>query len=882
MRGNDNRNTDNSNIVSDILSSLGKLEEEVVHIPNEITNIYNNFSAPESGLLLSEFQNRLDTLAAGSAETQEEIDRVFLINPSLSGTVSQEGKEESTEITNIGTLFVYDYSLGFAAHKTKDIEIAGNAIPGTEWSLCIPFVNLQLIPRSGEYQDGRGINSLSFFSKEEPSQSQLDVVNAKATLNYEGEQVEDSPFSGMELFTTPQTFTNGDEVYPLSGESDRTEPVRDRFLPFMVLKSMDFDVLGPDKTPLFLRTSNVAAASVTYIQGNIKLTLLDRSRLHEIGELVSPGVSTGQELIIEFGWSHPHGGLESEANTYADFIDSMRIKQKHIIATSKLNFNEDHTVDIILTTYTRAAGDQRGVNIIEDDQYISKARAIKQISVGIRDKKAKDENGVVEVGEEVVKNFYSQTGNQGFVDSQVVTDILDDLRTDTSVTAADLESYKSRLTATSAPQDRLNKKIQYIRDHAVDFKYTGAGVSDLPGTANIPADIFTSNKYVPLATIITAFVLEPLASAKRVSNGKSSNTSTPPQYNEIQLITYMPNPFSSFAHVFNIGEIMVDFDEFYQKGLKKRMDKGSIPTLDIVVSLLTAQLSRQTNFLYGMGRPGAKGAVKSEPDTVLEQAYGTSYPKTFKQINLKFYYEEKIVAIEGSNTSILRVHVYDGNCTSNEYALSLFASTNGKAAAPSSEISSRMTSRINDGDGRGSSLKGGTPDSAQQEASVSTKINVEEAVSTLTFSQTKKLLKNMMPYIVVDSEGSFILNSSLDTNQNTLLAKLFTQRVLGADSDVADGNSLQGVKDPGVPLTLLPSVLTLTTIGMPSFRVGQSFFVDFMTGTTIDSIYSIVDVKHKLSPGKFESTISMQPTGNSNVYNSIISRASQASSESTN
>ena len=58
----------------------------------------------------------------------------------------------------------------------------------------------------------------------------------------------------------------------------------------------------------------------------------------------------------------------------------------------------------------------------------------------------------------------------------------------------------------------------------------------------------------------------------------------------------MPNPFSSFAHVFNIGEIMVDFDEFYQKGLKKRMDKGSIPTLDIVVSLLTAQLSRQISF----------------------------------------------------------------------------------------------------------------------------------------------------------------------------------------------------------------------------------------------------------------------------------------------
>ena len=71
------------------------------------------------------------------------------------------------------------------------------------------------------------------------------------------------------------------------------------------------------------------------------------------------------------------------------------------------------------------------------------------------------------------------------------------------------------------------------------------------------------------------------------------------------------------------------------------------------------------------------------------------------------------------------------------------------------------------------------------------------------------------------------------------------------------GTTAQGVRDAGVPLQTAPVTLSLTTFGCPLISYGQSFFVDFGTGTTIDNMFVVSGIDHAISKGKFETKIKL-------------------------
>ena len=54
--------------------------------------------------------------------------------------------------------------------------------------------------------------------------------------------------------------------------------------------------------------------------------------------------------------------------------------------------------------------------------------------------------------------------------------------------------------------------------------------------------------------------------------------------------------------------------------------------------------------------------------------------------------------------------------------------------------------------------------------------------------------------------------------------------------------------------------MTVRTIGCPLIAHGQKFFVDMNTGTTIDNTYTVLNLTHSFSPGKYESSMKMTPT----------------------
>jgi hypothetical protein len=61
-------------------------------------------------------------------------------------------------------------------------------------------------------------------------------------------------------------------------------------------------------------------------------------------------------------------------------------------------------------------------------------------------------------------------------------------------------------------------------------------------------------------------------------------------------------------------------------------------------------------------------------------------------------------------------------------------------------------------------------------------------------------------------------------------------------------------------LRLFSTQLTVETIGCPFFRHGQQFFFDFQTNTDIDNMYILTGLDHKISSGKFSTTLRLSRT----------------------
>ena len=72
---------------------------------------------------------------------------------------------------------------------------------------------------------------------------------------------------------------------------------------------------------------------------------------------------------------------------------------------------------------------------------------------------------------------------------------------------------------------------------------------------------------------------------------------------------------------------------------------------------------------------------------------------------------------------------------------------------------------------------------------------------------------------------------------------------------VRAGQPLGASGPSGLPVNIMPVTLSMTTIGCPLFEYGQTFFVDFNTGTSVDNTYYIVEIEHQFSPGKFQTSL---------------------------
>ena len=154
--------------------------------------------------------------------------------------------------------------------------------------------------------------------------------------------------------------------------------------------------------------------------------------------------------------------------------------------------------------------------------------------------------------------------------------------------------------------------------------------------------------------------------------------------------------------------------------------------------------------------------------------------------------------------------------------------------------------------------------------------NIREPNPQYRFIGGPKRLKEMVmryvPHIIYGCMGSTVKTANLSTQQNAMLATINMQRSLNGDPVAANGEQAGGV-----PLSVYPCDLSITTLGCPFIRHSQEIFVDFNTNTTADNIYYVTGLSHKIEAGTYETTIKLTPNDAFAQYRNMISQLNNAS-----
>ena len=290
------------------------------------------------------------------------------------GNFNSNFTSPSKSTPNIGIIQFHNPALNFANRSSGVAGVFLNLLPTIEISKCQPYVDIKLLTKTpqtenvgGENRIGDGISLLRFLNGKAvvdendpwalalpvglgmPTQPKLDEQGLPM-YDENGQPIsESSPatVAGMELFTSPQTLVNGNEPhYDIGPErltpEGRQASVIDKFRPFMTLKSFDISVVP-------------ARGMISTKSASISLTLHDRSRLAEIGQLVKPDGLANIEILAEYGWSHPEGFGSN--NDFATMLNALRVKEKFQVVNSSMSFNDVGEVDITLKLVSKGDND---------------------------------------------------------------------------------------------------------------------------------------------------------------------------------------------------------------------------------------------------------------------------------------------------------------------------------------------------------------------------------------------------------------------------------------------------------------------------------------------------------------------------------------------
>ena len=268
---------------------------------------------------------------------------------------------------------VKDPTLSPSDRNTGAVDLFLNSMPTHELMQCVPYLDVQLLIGAQALDDQNRLFGLTLprfilgaDTVAEGSATEQMITGDSQTRGVQdrdGKKQVQVTRSGMEIFTSPQTLIPTNTGTGTGDNLLRPTAVLDKFRPLLSIRSFDVNVV-PQKGPL------------SFKDATLELTLHDRSRLHEVSELVRPDNYGTTEIMIEYGWTHPNTTGE---NAFADIINAMRVKEKFGVMNSSFTFNQNGSVNISLRLFLKGPQECIDTDISEHGSVRSRAKVIEQV-----------------------------------------------------------------------------------------------------------------------------------------------------------------------------------------------------------------------------------------------------------------------------------------------------------------------------------------------------------------------------------------------------------------------------------------------------------------------------------------------------------------------
>jgi hypothetical protein len=246
----------------------------------------------------------------------------------------------------------------------------------------------------------------------------------------------------------------------------------------------------------------------------------------------------------------------------------------------------------------------------------------------------------------------------------------------------------------------------------------------------------------------------------------------------------------------------------------------------------------------------------------------------------------------GNTKTLLKIHVYDASMDPHQTLTDIISASNdsglGIIAVPVANFNAAVvgdksdknlqtardkygiTAVINAGIEKGLleaiDIKTGLPVSSEK-ATADAATNATGGIYLRikdNYAQVKELVSAGMPTITYGSSMSAVTSAALATGGNAALSNVLLQRAFAAPGEAAPDNV-----DSGVPMQITPASLSISTFGCPLFYPMQRFFVDFGTGTSIDSAYFVVSTESTIGSSGYKTDLKLSYSAGFATYVSL-------------
>jgi hypothetical protein len=810
-----------------------------------------------------------------------------------------------------------------SVRNVEKAEIFLNYIPSLFASRMVPYFEAEFEYQEQNLDISQRSSQIKFLLGNDSSAVNTDANKAMINAVSRRQKVQDKEnpvygkYAGMEMFTSPQTLVNPDSV-----QFNKYTQVLDPFRPFASIESFDISV-----------ESTVGLFS--YKKGTMVIKVHDKSRLSELSEFVQPQLANLSYLRVKYGWIYPQDDNAQNADgssTYGDFINNnLTIEETYSVINSSFAFDSNGQVTITLQISMRTANALRHIKHSDDkNSSLDSLRKIKgagkEISRLLKELQFNTASGALSEirGFEILDA--AQHGQfPPDLSAKETNDLLQNLKkmlqknTVNPGAARQLADQLSALYSISTSKtagttfarlDQVkNEALQKVQKRFNDlatgpdpFLVSDASYAQFKTETGMTADhpfLELINKYnnPPKDSKNqkkgAAPQVEPKFKKKLVSFGKlfsvfaGQSLQTLDGVDEFQVYFYSFNENAGRASSTNIAEFPIELDIFLDHYREHVETRGTTDlTLEQFLMLVRdSQMNDIRALAYGFkdyfmpfefGKdPSA--IEKTQPQFEAEFGGFTGKYGPFKKPVIEFYAETITKNVKDVNDvskqSIFRLHIFDKNMTPHKKASQILKSDDSEQFFESSESS--LKSFVVE-------MSGATEEVKSEKIKQLTSKNSNGTTNILldkgfNLNDIKKLVTRTVPTIIIGANASMVKNADLSSTADALTSTIQMQNQnKGVHPSPARPN---GSAPNGFPLRVIPASLNLVMFGCPLMAHSQQYFIDFSTGTTLDAIYNVTGLKHTISPGRFETTVTFtfadgygQYTGASKITDYVSSQ----------